>query len=69
MTKKEEYICCSINDKPQILHYLYVLEENNKDISVRLGSLWKSLSFETKETYYSAATKAHEEHRLKYGVE
>ncbi|XP_054262727.1 zinc finger and BTB domain-containing protein 43-like [Macrosteles quadrilineatus] len=40
--------------------------ESNKEISVRLGSMWKNLDADSKETYYSAARKADEEHKVKY---
>lgn len=40
--------------------------ESNKDISVRLGTMWKNLDADSKETYYSAARKADEEHKQKY---
>uniref|UniRef100_A0A1B6MU69 HMG box domain-containing protein n=1 Tax=Graphocephala atropunctata TaxID=36148 RepID=A0A1B6MU69_9HEMI len=40
--------------------------ESNKDISVRLGSMWKNLDPDSKEMYYSAARKADEEHKQKY---
>ncbi|EFA01747.1 protein bric-a-brac 1 [Tribolium castaneum] len=40
--------------------------ESNKDISVRLGTMWKSLSQETKEAFYEDARRADEEHKLKY---
>lgn len=41
-------------------------EESNKEISVRLGMMWKNLSSDTKENYYSASRKADEEHKRKY---
>ncbi|XP_023020998.2 uncharacterized protein isoform X1 [Leptinotarsa decemlineata] len=40
--------------------------DNSKSISVKLGNLWKSLSSETRESYYSAARQAQLEHQLKY---
>lgn len=40
--------------------------ENNKEISVRLGAMWKGLSIDAKEAYYTSAKKADEEHKLKY---
>ncbi|XP_063903417.1 transcription factor Sox-7-like isoform X2 [Zophobas morio] len=40
--------------------------ESNKDISVRLGNMWKSLSPETKDAFYEDARKADEEHKEKY---
>lgn len=42
------------------------LAESNKDISVRLGMMWKNLSYDTKESYYSASRAADEEHKRKY---
>lgn len=46
--------------------YNYFTEESNKEISVRLGSMWKNLDSDSKESYYTAARKADEEHKLKY---
>ncbi|KAF4528574.1 hypothetical protein B566_EDAN015721 [Ephemera danica] len=40
--------------------------ENNKEISVRLGVMWKSLSAEAKEGYYAASREADIEHKRKY---
>uniref|UniRef100_A0A1B6HQT3 BTB domain-containing protein n=1 Tax=Homalodisca liturata TaxID=320908 RepID=A0A1B6HQT3_9HEMI len=40
--------------------------ESNKEISVRLGTMWKNLDADSKEMYYSAARKADEEHKQKY---
>lgn len=40
--------------------------ENNKEISVRLGTMWKDLSIEKKEDYYEAAQKADQDHKIKY---
>ncbi|XP_049791414.1 protein tramtrack, beta isoform-like [Schistocerca nitens] len=40
--------------------------ESNKEISVRLGAMWKNLSAERKETYYAASRAADEEHKRKY---
>ncbi|RZC32207.1 bric-a-brac 1-like [Asbolus verrucosus] len=40
--------------------------DSNKDISVRLGNMWKSLSQETKDAFYEDARKADEEHKIKY---
>ncbi|KAJ8922680.1 hypothetical protein NQ315_007712 [Exocentrus adspersus] len=40
-------------------------EENNKEISVRLGNMWKSLSNETRQTYYLAARKMELTEKLK----
>uniref|UniRef100_A0A1B6DRC3 HMG box domain-containing protein n=1 Tax=Clastoptera arizonana TaxID=38151 RepID=A0A1B6DRC3_9HEMI len=40
--------------------------ESNKEISVRLGVMWKNLSADTKESYYSASRKADEDHKRKY---
>jgi len=42
------------------------LGESNKEISVRLGNMWKALPATTKEWYYSAARKADEDHKVKY---
>ncbi|XP_018331223.1 high mobility group B protein 7-like isoform X2 [Agrilus planipennis] len=40
--------------------------ESNKDISVRLGNMWKTLPGNVKAIYYSAAKKANDEHKTKY---
>ncbi|XP_067000729.2 uncharacterized protein [Anabrus simplex] len=40
--------------------------ESNKEISVRLGVMWKNLSSDTKESYYTASRQADEEHKRKY---
>jgi len=40
--------------------------ESNKEISVRLGVMWKNLSVDTKESYYTASRQADEEHKRKY---
>ncbi|XP_044735649.1 zinc finger and BTB domain-containing protein 14-like isoform X1 [Chrysoperla carnea] len=40
--------------------------ESNKDISVRLGVLWKNLSSDMKESYYKQARDADLEHKRKY---
>ncbi|XP_059488328.1 transcription factor SOX-30-like [Neocloeon triangulifer] len=40
--------------------------ESNKDISIRLGVMWKSLSAGDKQSYYNAAKKADIEHKQKY---
>ncbi|GLG98502.1 hypothetical protein R5R35_011416 [Gryllus longicercus] len=40
--------------------------ESNKEISVRLGIMWKNLSSDTKESYYTASRQADEEHKRKY---
>ncbi|XP_068907841.1 protein jim lovell-like isoform X3 [Tenebrio molitor] len=40
--------------------------DSNKDISVRLGNMWKSLSAETKDAFYEDARRADEEHKIKY---
>ncbi|KAG8222700.1 hypothetical protein J437_LFUL002757 [Ladona fulva] len=40
--------------------------ETNKDISIRLGALWKKLPQNTKAAYFAAARKADEEHKLRY---
>lgn len=42
------------------------LDETNKDISKRLGIMWKNLPPDMKETFYEDAKKAEEEHNLKY---
>lgn len=44
----------------------YVSAESNKEISVRLGVMWKNLSADTKESYYTASRQADEEHKRKY---
>lgn len=44
----------------------FFVEESNKEISVRLGIMWKNLSADAKENYYSASRKADEEHKRKY---
>ncbi|KAL1505614.1 hypothetical protein ABEB36_005138 [Hypothenemus hampei] len=41
-------------------------EESNKEISVRLGNMWKNLLPETKNIYYREAKRVEEEHMLKY---
>lgn len=46
--------------------FLALVEENNKEISVRLGDMWKNLLPETKSIYYREAKRAEEEHRQKY---
>lgn len=46
--------------------FLTLVEENNKEISVRLGDMWKNLLPETKSIYYREAKRAEEEHRQKY---
>lgn len=43
-----------------------VVAESNKEISVRLGVMWKNLSVDTKESYYTASRQADEEHKRKY---
>ncbi|KAJ9598250.1 hypothetical protein L9F63_011071, partial [Diploptera punctata] len=40
--------------------------ESNKEISVRLGVMWKNLPADTKEGYYTASRQADEEHKRKY---
>ncbi|PSN31569.1 hypothetical protein C0J52_15950 [Blattella germanica] len=40
--------------------------ESNKEISVRLGVMWKNLPPDTKEGYYTASRQADEEHKRKY---
>ncbi|KAF5272458.1 hypothetical protein FQR65_LT04926 [Abscondita terminalis] len=40
--------------------------ESNKEISMRLGAMWKTLSSSEKDEYFEAAKKVVEDHRLKY---
>ncbi|KAK6641994.1 hypothetical protein RUM44_013717 [Polyplax serrata] len=40
--------------------------ESNKDISVRLGQMWRSLDKSRKEEYFVMARKADAEHKMKY---
>lgn len=40
--------------------------ESNKEISVRLGMMWKNLNSDTKADYYIASRKADEDHKRKY---
>ncbi|KAI4491044.1 hypothetical protein M0802_010461 [Mischocyttarus mexicanus] len=40
--------------------------ESNKDISVRLGILWKNISKEVKEKYFTLAREVDAEHKKKY---
>lgn len=40
--------------------------ESNKEISVRLGMKWKTLSSDDKEVYFTASRRADEEHKRKY---
>ncbi|XP_034250048.1 longitudinals lacking protein, isoforms A/B/D/L-like isoform X2 [Thrips palmi] len=40
--------------------------ESNKQISVRLGIKWKSMTSENKAIYFTASRKADEEHKQKY---
>lgn len=40
--------------------------ENPKEISIRLGNMWKGLSHETKDAFYEDARKAEEEHRRRF---
>jgi hypothetical protein len=54
------YIFCNQYDS------LKFLDDSNKDISVRLGNMWKSLSAETKDAFYEDARRADEEHKIKY---
>lgn len=46
--------------------YCYFTEDSNKEISIRLGTMWKNLDSDSKESYYAAARKADEEHKVKY---
>ncbi|XP_046488187.1 uncharacterized protein [Neodiprion pinetum] len=40
--------------------------ESNKEISVRLGVMWKGLDFHAKNAYFASAKKADEDHKRKY---
>ncbi|XP_058801346.1 protein SOX-15-like, partial [Phymastichus coffea] len=40
--------------------------ESNKDISVRLGVLWKTMSKDVKEKYFALAREVDAEHKRKY---
>ncbi|KAJ1529822.1 hypothetical protein ONE63_006563 [Megalurothrips usitatus] len=40
--------------------------ESNKDISVRLGTMWKSMTKEKKDTYFELARLVDAEHKKKY---
>ncbi|CAG0881812.1 unnamed protein product [Darwinula stevensoni] len=40
--------------------------ESNKEISIRLGTIWKKLSAETKQKYYDLAREAGDKHKEKY---
>ncbi|XP_015180051.1 PREDICTED: transcription factor Sox-10-like [Polistes dominula] len=40
--------------------------ESNKDISVRLGILWKNISQDVKERYFTLAREVDAEHKKKY---
>ncbi|XP_071452772.1 protein bric-a-brac 1-like [Hetaerina americana] len=40
--------------------------ETNKDISVRLGVMWKELPPDAKESYFAAARRADQEHKIRY---
>ncbi|KAK7869961.1 hypothetical protein R5R35_013735 [Gryllus longicercus] len=40
--------------------------ESNKDISVRLGGMWKSLEKDSKEQYFALARQVDAEHKRKY---
>ncbi|XP_046394218.1 broad-complex core protein isoforms 1/2/3/4/5-like isoform X2 [Ischnura elegans] len=48
--------------KLAILHH----GETNKDISVRLGAMWKELPADAKESYFAAARRADQEHKIRY---
>ncbi|CAG0881121.1 unnamed protein product [Darwinula stevensoni] len=41
-------------------------QESNKDISVRLGQVWKALDAEEKRKYYALSHVAEEDHKQKY---
>lgn len=43
-----------------------VTGENNKEISVHLGNMWKQLAKHEKDKYYQAAHLADREHKTKY---
>nr|XP_050869692.1 sex-determining region Y protein-like [Vespula vulgaris] len=43
--------------------------ESNKDISVRLGILWKNISKDVKEKYFTLAREVDAEHKKKYPVD
>lgn len=45
-----------------------VAEESNKEISVRLGNMWKNLPQATKDLYYERASKSKAEHRAKHSA-
>lgn len=45
---------------------MYYAGESNKEISVRLGNMWKALSVPTKNKYYDSAKKADVEHKARY---
>ncbi|XP_075234112.1 uncharacterized protein LOC142331945 [Lycorma delicatula] len=53
------------NEWRRKLAYQHPLE-SNKDISVRLGMMWKNLTVDAKENYYKASRKADEDHKKKY---
>ncbi|KDR16421.1 uncharacterized protein LOC110832614 [Zootermopsis nevadensis] len=53
------------NEWRRKLAYQYP-SESNKEISVRLGVMWKNLSADAKEKYYTASRQADEEHKRKY---
>ncbi|ODN01604.1 Protein bric-a-brac 2 [Orchesella cincta] len=40
--------------------------ESNKEISVRLGVMWKNLTDEVKAKYFTAARRANDDHKKKY---
>ncbi|CAL8124085.1 unnamed protein product [Orchesella dallaii] len=40
--------------------------ESNKEISVRLGVMWKNLTDEVKAKYFNAARRANDDHKKKY---
>lgn len=50
---------CSFVNIVQLFISMEILGESNKEISVRLGNLWKNLSAETKQSYYRSAQLEH----------
>nr|CAD7601084.1 unnamed protein product [Timema genevievae] len=53
------------NEWRRKLAYQYP-DESNKDISCRLGIMWKNMSVSSKEGYYTASRAADVEHKRKY---
>ncbi|XP_021940443.1 sex-determining region Y protein-like [Zootermopsis nevadensis] len=41
-------------------------DENNNQISVRLGGMWRAMKVEDKEEYFALARQADSQHKLKY---